>query len=166
VARRGKDSTGDCSLTVTAPTQSYTMGTSENARLRVKSGICAAVVVASNVAGNFFLKSGMPSELATPLAYITVLFRPMVALGVLLLILWMTSRMTLLSWADLSYVLPLTSVGYVLVALAGRLLLHEQISARRWTGIMLIMTGVALVSGGTAPQTAAHGARAASESDR
>jgi uncharacterized membrane protein len=128
---------------------------SEHARLRVKSWICASVVVASNVAGNFFLKAGMPAELATPLEYITVLFRPMVAFGVLLLILWLASRMTLLSWADLSYVLPVTSVGYVLVALSGRLLLHEQITVRRWTGITLIMTGVALVSGGTAPQTVA-----------
>ena len=59
---------------------------------------------------------------ATPLAYITVLFQPWVALGVSLLILWMLSRMALLSWADLSYVLPVTSIGYVLVALAGRIL--------------------------------------------
>lgn len=131
------------------------MPASEHARLRVKSWVCAAVVVASNVLGNFFLKAGMPAELTSPLDYITVLFRPMVALGVLLLILWLASRMALLSWADLSYVLPVTSVGYVLVALSGRVLLHEQITVRRWTGITLIMTGVALVSGGTAPQTEA-----------
>jgi len=127
--------------------------TTEHARLRLKSWICALVVVFSNVSGNFFLKSGVPAQLQGPLAYITVLFRPAVALGVALLILWMASRMALLSWADLSYVLPVTSVGYVLVALAGRLLLHEQITVRRWTGIGLIMAGVALVSGGTAPQT-------------
>jgi drug/metabolite transporter (DMT)-like permease len=107
----------------------------------------------SNVTGNYFLKRGMPDELGTPLEYITVLFRPMVSLGVLLLILWLASRMALLSWADLSYVLPVTSVGYVLVALAGRVLLHEQISDKRWLGIGLIMAGVALVTGGTAPQT-------------
>ena len=95
----------------------------------------------------------MPADLPTPLDYITVLFRPMVALGVLLLILWMAARMALLSWADLSYVLPVTAVGYVLVAIAGRVLLHEQITAKRWMGIGLIMLGVALVSGGTAPQT-------------
>jgi len=135
--------------------------TSETARLRVKSWICAAVVILSNVWGNFFLKSGVPAQLDTPLDYITVLFRPMVALGVVLLILWMASRMALLSWADLSYVLPVTSVGYVLVALAGRVLLHEQITARRWTGIALIMAGVALVSGGTAPQTVAREAEKA-----
>jgi len=115
------------------------------------------VVVFSNVFGNFFMKRGMPPQLSTPVEYITVLFRPWVSLGVLLMILWMLSRMALLSWADLSYVLPVTSVGYVLVALAGRIWLHEQITARRWTGIVLIMAGVALVGGRTAPRTAGAG---------
>ena len=133
----------------------------ESARLRLKTWICAAVVVASNVFGNFFMKRGMPAELPTPLAYITVLFQPWVSLGVLLLILWLLSRMALLSWADLSYVLPVTSIGYVLVALAGRVLLNEQISSKRWAGIVLIMAGVALVSGGSAPQTAPPKVRAA-----
>ena len=136
--------------------------TTENARLRLKSWICAVVVIFSNVFGNFFLKRGMPPQLEAPLDYITVLFRPPVALGVVLLILWLMSRMALLSWADLSYVLPVTSMGYVLVALVGRVLLHEQITARRWTGITLIMAGVALVSGGTAPQTVARKAIGAS----
>lgn len=125
----------------------------EPGRLRLKTWICAAVVILSNVSGNFLLKWGMPSELPTPLDYITVLFRPVVALGVLLLILWLASRMALFSWADLSYVLPVTAAGYVLVAIAGRVLLHEQISDRRWAGIALIMLGVVLVGGGTAPQT-------------
>jgi uncharacterized membrane protein len=121
--------------------------------LRTKTWICATVVVLSNVLGNFFMKRGMPAQLSTPLDYITVLFQPWVALGVALLILWMLSRMALLSWADLSYVLPVTSVGYVLVALAGKFFLNEQITAQRWAGIVLIMAGVALVSGG-APRTA------------
>ena len=125
---------------------------SETARLRIKSWTCAAFVVLSSVFGNFFLKRGMPARLLSPLAYVAVLFQPWVALGVLLLVLWMISRMALLSWADLSYVLPVTSIGYVLVALCGKLLLHEVISGRRWAGIALIMAGVALV-GGTAPQT-------------
>jgi drug/metabolite transporter (DMT)-like permease len=126
---------------------------SETARLRAKTWVCAAVVVVCNVFGNFFLKRGMPDELATPLEYITVLFRPWVALGVVLLITWLLSRMTLLSWADLSYVLPVTSIGYVLVAIVGKVLLNEQITVKRWSGIVMIMAGVALVSGGTPPQT-------------
>jgi uncharacterized membrane protein len=125
----------------------------EATRLRVKTWIFAAIVVFSQVFGNFFLKRGMPANLPTPLSYITALFEPWAALGVALLILWLMSRMTLLSWADLSYVLPVTSIGYVLVALAGKFLLNEQISERRWAGILLIMSGVALVSFGTAPRT-------------
>ena len=54
----------------------------------------------------------------SPLPYIAALFNPWVALGVSLLIVWMLSQMTLLSWADLSYVLPVTSVGYVLANIA------------------------------------------------
>lgn len=126
---------------------------SEDRRLRIKTWICASVVVLCNVWGNFFLKRGIPADLPTPLSYITALFEPWAALGVILLIVWLISRMTLLSWADLSYVLPVTSIGYVLVALAGKVLLHEQVTEKRWAGILLIVLGVALVSGGTSPQT-------------
>lgn len=127
----------------------------DSARLRVKTWICATIVVLSNVFGDFFMKRGMSAapSITAPLGFIAALFEPWVALGVVLLIVWQLSRMTLLSWADLSYVLPVTSIGYVLVALLGRLLLNEQITATRWTGIVLIVCGVALVSGGTAPQT-------------
>ncbi len=122
--------------------------------LRLKTWICTLIVVFSNAFGNYFMKRGMPegAALNTPLQYIAVLFHPWVTLGVVLLILWQLSRMALLSWADLSYVLPVTSVGYVVVALLGRLMLNEAISPRRWIGIALIMAGVALVGGG-APST-------------
>jgi uncharacterized membrane protein len=65
----------------------------------------------------------------------------------------MMSRMTLLSWADLSYVLPVTAIGYVLVALVGWAFLNERIPFKRWAGIGLIVAGVALVSLRTAPRT-------------
>ena len=79
------------------------------------------------------------------------------ALGVVLLIVWMLSHMTLLSWADLSYVLPVTSIGYVLAALAGWHFLGEQIQLTRWAGIALITLGVTLV-GRTAVNTRKTGA--------
>jgi drug/metabolite transporter (DMT)-like permease len=129
----------------------------ESARLRAKTWLCAVVVVLSNVFGNFFLKRGMPGSLETPLEFISALFRPWAAAGVLLLIVWLLSRMALLSWADLSYVLPVTSIGYVLVAFVGRWLLHEEITAVRWTGIAFIVAGVSLVTGGSEPQTHSRG---------
>jgi uncharacterized membrane protein len=127
--------------------------TADAARLRIKTWVCATIVVLSNVFGDFFLKRGMPADLPTPLSYITALFQPWAALGVALLVLWLMSRMTLLSWADLSYVLPVTSIGYVLVALVSKAFLHEQIDAKRWAGIVLIVAGVALVTAATPPQT-------------
>ena len=129
--------------------------TSDAARLRVKTWICTLIVVFSNAFGDFFVKRGMPdgAGLGTPLEYVAVLFQPWVTLGIVLLIVWQLSRMALLSWADLSYVLPVTSVGYVVVALLGRVMLNEAISPRRWMGILLIMAGVALVGGGSAPST-------------
>lgn len=129
--------------------------TADSSHLRLKTCICTAIVVFSNAFGDFFMKRGLPdtARLSTPLEYVTMLFQPWVTLGVVLLVVWQLSRMALLSWADLSYVLPVTSVGYVLVALIGWVFLHESISATRWAGIVLIMAGVALVSSGSAPST-------------
>jgi drug/metabolite transporter (DMT)-like permease len=128
--------------------------------LQLKTRIFTTIVVVTNVLGNSFLSRGMQSvgELLSlsPLPYIRALFNPWVAVGVSLLIVWLLSHMALLSWADLSYVLPMTSIAYVLVALVGRFLLHEHVSPARWVGVTLIMAGVALV-GHTAPRTtAAH----------
>jgi uncharacterized membrane protein len=50
-----------------------------------------------------------------------------------------------LSWADLSYVLLVTAIGYGLVAFLSWALLGEQVSATRWAGVAVITAGVALV---------------------
>ncbi len=119
-------------------------------RLHLKTRLFTAIVILSNVLGNFFLgwglKHGDASLSFSPVGYVTALFQPWVALGVGLLIVWMLSRMALLSWADLSYVLPVTAVGYALTALLGRFFLLEHVSWQRWTGTLLIVSGVALVS--------------------
>jgi drug/metabolite transporter (DMT)-like permease len=123
---------------------------------RLKTRIFTAIVVLSNVLGNSFLSRGMRSvgELVSlsPAPYVRALLNPWVALGTSLLIVWLLSTMALLSWADLSYVLPVTSIAYVLVALVGRFVLHEAVSPAHWSGIVLIMFGVALV-GTTTPNT-------------
>ncbi len=124
------------------------MSTSSS-RLRFKTRIVASVVILSNVLGNTSMSWGLKSRAArlsfSPLEYVEALFNPWVLLGVSLLVLWTLSRMALLSWADLSYVLPITSLGYVLTALVGRVFLLEQVSWQRWAGILLIVVGVCLV---------------------
>ncbi len=66
--------------------------------------------------------------------------------GMALLIAFFILFLTLLSKLDLSYVLPVTSLGYVITALLGALLLGETVSALRWTGIAAIAIGVYLVT--------------------
>jgi len=117
---------------------------------RLKTRFFTALVVLSSLCGNFSLSWGMRQfgrlVSFSPLAYFRAVCNPWVALGISLLILWLFSHMALLSWADLSYVLPVTSIGYVLSALAGRVFLHEAITSWRWAGIVLIMAGVTLVA--------------------
>ncbi len=110
--------------------------TSSPRALRLKTRVLACVVILSNVFGNFLLSLGLKTDY----------FNPWILLGVSLLILWMLARMTLLSWADLTYVLPVTALGYVLTAVVARLFLHEQVSLARWAGIALIIAGVSMVS--------------------
>ena len=76
------------------------------------------------------------------LSLIAAVFTPWIAVGIALLIGFFASYLTALSWADLTYVLPATSVGYVLLALVARFALHEQVSPVRWIGIALISGGV------------------------
>ena len=124
------------------------MKTSE--RLRLKTRMFTIIVVLSNALGNFALASGMRNRTtASALDYLTAIFSPWVTMGIALLILWLLSRMALLSWADLSYVLPVTSLGYVANALVGRWFLNEQITPGRWAGTLLIVAGTVLVGMGT-----------------
>jgi uncharacterized membrane protein len=54
--------------------------------------------------------------------------------------------LTLLSRADVSQVLPLTALDYIVVAVLAQVFLAEPVTATRWLGIALIVAGVALVS--------------------
>ncbi|MGA2391138.1 MAG: EamA family transporter [Candidatus Sulfotelmatobacter sp.] len=81
---------------------------------------------------------------------ILALLNPWVAIGIILLTGFLVAYTTALSWADLTYVLPASSLGYVLVALVARFFLHENVSPLRWLGIALITGGVGFVAGGPA----------------
>jgi uncharacterized membrane protein len=127
-------------------------------RLDLKTRLLTVFVVLANVLGNLSLSWGMKHQAAkladSPLAYIQTIFSPWVLLGTTLLVVWLLARMTLLSWADLSYVLPVTSVGYVITAFLGKYFFAEQITWQRWLGTMAIMLGMILV-GVTTPNTTA-----------
>lgn len=110
------------------------------------------VVALTAPLGDTLLSIGMKQTGPVSLAHLTTLFHavatPYVACGIVLLIGFFASYLSSLSWADLSYVLPATSVGNVFVALLARFWLHEQISVSRWVGIVLITAGVGFVAQG------------------
>ncbi len=100
--------------------------------------------------GNLSMAWGMKRDTeavsANPLHYIKAMLDPFVALGVVLLIVSLLTRMALLSRADLTFILPVTAIGYVLATVLGRYFLHEVVTPGRWAGTLLVFAGAALVS--------------------
>jgi drug/metabolite transporter (DMT)-like permease len=109
-------------------------------------------------AGDSMLSHGMKEIGSISLDHIQgviwAVLNPWVAIGILLLLAFFATYMTALSWADLTYVLPATSLGYVILALVARFVLHEHVSPMRWVGIVLITSGVGFVAGG--PEITVH----------
>ncbi len=87
-------------------------------------------------------------SLAHPGTLIAAVLTPWIAAGIALLIGFFASYLTALSWADLTFVLPATAFGNVIVAFLSRFWLHEPISVQRWIGIALITLGVGFVANG------------------
>ena len=121
-----------------------------------------SAVILLNSIGNLSLAYGMrhagENVGLDPLGYIRVMWNPAVAGGIVLLIFWLLMRMTLLSWADLSFVLPLTSFGYVLAAILGYVFLHETVTPSHWAGTALIFVGTMLVGSTQSKTTGCPGA--------
>jgi drug/metabolite transporter (DMT)-like permease len=107
-------------------------------------------VAAFAAVGDFFLKQGMSRvgeiHLSRAQQAVAAVFQPMVAIGIFFLIGFFACYLTALSWADLTYVLPATGIGYVFMALLARFVLQEHVSAARWMGIFLITCGVGFVA--------------------
>ena len=100
--------------------------------------------------GDAMLAQGMKQTGSVSLHHlptlIAALSNPFVAIGIVLLIGFFAAYMNALSWADLTYVLPASSLGYVLLALIAKFGLHEHVTLSRWLGIALISVGVGFVA--------------------
>ena len=102
--------------------------------------------------GDTCLSMGMKQvpnvSLAHPASLVAAVFTPWIALGIALLIGFFASYLTALSWADLTYVLPATAFGNMIVEMLSRFALHEAVSIQRWLGCLLITIGVGFVAQG------------------
>lgn len=66
-------------------------------------------------------------------------------LGLGLLAMAFFSLLALLSWENVSFVVPLTALSYVVGALMAKVFLKEEVDQIRWMGVLLVVVGVVLV---------------------
>jgi drug/metabolite transporter (DMT)-like permease len=111
-------------------------------------------IILFGVTGDSLLSHGMKLAGSIPLQHLSsiilIVLNPWIAIGILFLLGFFASYTVALSWADLTYVLPATSIGYVLLALIAKFFLHEQVTTTRWLGILFISAGVCFVTQGPA----------------
>ncbi len=125
-----------------------------------KTKLLLAIVVVANAAGNLALGYGMRSRgdisSLPPIEMLAAGFAsvasPWVLCGLVLLIAFFSAHTLLLSWADLSFVVLVSAIGYVLVVVLSATILGEHISAARWAGTLLIACGV-WIAGSTPEST-------------
>jgi drug/metabolite transporter (DMT)-like permease len=128
-----------------------TNGKPTEPKSQLKNRIFIAIVVLTNAAGNVLLALGMKQmpdfDEVSVMGYTASLFTNLwVLFGIALLIVWMVAQLSMFSWADLTYVLPVTAAGYIVTAILGKFFLGETVSIMRWAGIVVISFGVVLVS--------------------
>jgi uncharacterized membrane protein len=128
-------------------------------RVRIKTLVVILVMVLCANVGDLMLKRGMTQIGAVALspaglehAFLLTVTNSTIWIGILFLIGFTVSYMTVMSWADYSYVMPAGAFGYALLTLLAVVFLHETVSPRRWFGVVLICIGVLLVSQ-TKPRT-------------
>ncbi len=112
-----------------------------------------AMIVLSGTAGDLCVSRAMKHigevKKFTPRHLLGVLLRAFrvgwMWLGLALMTVAFFSLLAILSWENVSFVVPATALNYAVGALGARFLLGERVSAKRWGGVLLVCCGVALV---------------------
>jgi drug/metabolite transporter (DMT)-like permease len=120
-------------------------------QLKYKNRLFIGIVVVTNTIGNLLLAIGLGKlpglTLASMPRYLMAFIsNGWILGGIALITIWMLSQLSMYTWADLTYVLPITTSSYIFTALLGKYVLHQQISLTRWAGVLVISLGVLLVS--------------------
>ncbi len=84
-----------------------------------------------------------------PVALLAVILRALrvkwMWLGVGMMAVGFFSLLAVFSFANVSFVVPVTALSYVVGAVGGRFFLGERVNLQRWIGILLVCAGVTLV---------------------
>ena len=120
--------------------------------MNLRKYLVLAAMILFNAFGDVALSHGMKKMGAIHAARLTdavaAVFTPWIVFGILLLLCFFACYLAALSWADLSYVIPATALGYVLIALLSQWLLGETVTLTRWAGIALVGGGVFFLARG------------------
>lgn len=120
----------------------------------MKVWLALIVLVLSDVTGSLCFTRGMKQVGAPKTLQIQelwsllsrALMAPLLSVGVFFLAVQFLLYVVLLSWADLSFVLPATALTDPVNVLGSRLILKEKVTATRWVGVLIICVGVYLIT--------------------
>ena len=119
-------------------------------KLTTQQYLTLLAVVLTASFGDALLSRGMAQVGAVDLHHLPLLLHALaninIIVGIFLLIGFFASYMTALSWADLTFVMPATAFGNVVIALISRFMLHEHLSLSRWLGILMLTSAVGFVA--------------------
>jgi drug/metabolite transporter (DMT)-like permease len=121
----------------------------------LRLAIFIAIVVIAGTAGDLAVSHTMKKvghvEVLDPASVFRFLVRGFrmgwMWIGIALMAISFFSLLALLSWADVTVVVPATALSYVAGAFGARFLLHERVAPLRWAGALLVCLGVAILSG-------------------
>ena len=117
----------------------------------MESLMLLAICILLGVVGQVTMKIGMNqlgkfdffSIFSTKL--FSMFFNPYVLFGILCYAISLIFWLILLSREELSFIYPLISISYIIVALIGWIFFQEKLTFFRFLGIMLIVGGVYLI---------------------
>jgi drug/metabolite transporter (DMT)-like permease len=120
----------------------------------VRTALCLLLIVLGTSGGEVSVAYAMKQvgevqsfALTSLLSFLRrALRQPWFWLGIALLALNFFALLTLLSWANVSFVIPASALSYVTGALAAKLLLGERLTPLRWAGILLVSAGVVVMT--------------------
>jgi drug/metabolite transporter (DMT)-like permease len=119
-------------------------------RLALFIGIVVIAGTAGDLAVGHTMKRLGPIDLHNPAGILRLLVRVFrvgwMWIGLGMMAISFFSLLALLSWADVSVVVPATALSYVTGAIGARFLLRERVVPLRWAGVLLVCVGVALLS--------------------